>query len=231
MNSFRGRDHYVGRGFPAGKLVVIPNGIDTTYFTPKPDEGLKLRAEWGIGPNEIVIGLAARLDPLKDHETFLRAAAIAAKSRKDLRFVCVGGGVERDSARLESLANGLGLENRVVWAGECNDMPAAYGAMDIATCSSIVEGFPNMVGEAMACGVPCVVTDVGDCARITADTGIVVPPRDPPSLAQAWLQLAARTPAERKALGRRARARIEDEFSVAALGENTLRALRFDSKP
>jgi glycosyltransferase involved in cell wall biosynthesis len=229
INSHRGRERYVGRGFPESKIAVVENGIDTEYFTPQPEAGRALRGEWGIGGGEIVIGLAARLDPMKDHETFLRAAAFAVKSRSDLRFVCVGGGGESDLARLRALGKSLGVP--AVFTGERHDMPAAYSAFDIAACSSTGEGFPNMAAEAMACGVPVVATDVGDCARIVGDAGIIVPPKDPQAMAHAWLRLVALPPAERKALGAKARERIARQFNVGALAEKTLHALRRERAP
>jgi glycosyltransferase involved in cell wall biosynthesis len=224
VNSHRGRERYVSRGFPKSRTVVVENGIDCDYFAPRAEEGRAMRGRWGIGSDEIVVGLAARLDPMKDHETFLRAAALAAKARSDLRFVCVGGGPEAEFARLRALAGSLGVP--AVFAGECHDMPAAYSAFDIAACTSTGEGFPNMVAEAMACGVPVAASDVGDCARIVADSGIVMPPRDPQAMAHAWLRLVALTVAERKALGAKARERVAAQFSVASLAEKTLRALR-----
>lgn len=224
VNSQKGRERYRAQGFPEAKIAVVENGIDTEYFSPRPEDGRALRGRWGVAPGETVIGLAARIDPMKDHETFLRAGGIAALARSDLRFVCVGGGTEADFARLRALAESLGV--RAVFAGECHDMPAAYSGFDIAVCSSMGEGFPNMVAEAMACGVPVVATDVGDCARIIGDTGIVVPARDPQALAQGLLRLLARPVAERKALGARARERIAAEFNLDALAGNTLQALR-----
>jgi len=230
VNSNQGREHYVESGFPERKIVVVPNGVDTDYFAPRPDDARALRRQWGIREGETVIGIAARLDPMKDHETFLRAAALAAQAQGSLRFVCIGGGAETDFARLRALAESLGIGGRVVFAGECHDMPAAYSAFDIAACSSLGEGFPNMVAEAMACAVPVVATNVGDCARIVGDTGAVVPPRDPEALARAFLRLARLPAAERAALGARARARICERFNVAALADNTLRALRGEGK-
>lgn len=223
-NSQKGRELYSADGFPDSKLAVVENGIDTEYFAPRTEEGRAFRGQWGAATGETVIGLAARIDPMKDHETFLRAAGIAALARSDLRFVCVGGGTEKDFARLKALADSLDV--RAVFAGECHDMPAAYSGFDIAVCSSKGEGFPNMVAEAMACGVPVLATDVGDCARIVGDTGAIVAAEDPQALAQGLLRLLALPHAERKALGARARARIAAEFNLDALAGKTLDLLR-----
>lgn len=193
VNSEAGRAHCEAHGYPVDRMVVIPNGVDTEMFRPDPEAGRGLRTDWKIGDKEKVVGLPARLDPMKDHGTFLRAARIAADARSDLRFVCVGGGPEAYRRELERQAGDAGLEERCVWAGARDDMPAVYNAFDVATSTSAFgEGFSNVVAEAMACGTPCAVTDVGDSSRIVGDLGAVVPPRDPVALAAAWLSLLER---------------------------------------
>ncbi|HIK26114.1 MAG TPA: glycosyltransferase [Thermosynechococcus sp. M46_R2017_013] len=151
---------------------------------------------------------------MKGHETFLQAAARLVQTRQDLLFVCVGGRQQKDADRLKALAASLGLENRVIWAGSREDMSAVYSALDIVSSSSFVgEGFANVIAEAMACERPCVVTDVGDSARIVGNIGEVVPPRNPDALAEAMARMLdrmKRTPD----IGRQARARIVAEFSV-----------------
>jgi glycosyltransferase involved in cell wall biosynthesis len=101
--------------------------------------------------------------------------------------------------------------------GPVDNIPRLMSALDIATSSSIVEGFPNVVGEAMASGVPCVVTDVGDCALIVGDSGRVVAPRDPEALAAAWAELLELPDGERLALGAKARERVKDNFSIGSV--------------
>ena len=223
-NSFRGRDDAIDLGFDRATLTVIHNGIDVRDFRPAPEAGAKLRDEWGIAPGEKVIGLVGRFDAKKDHGTFLHAAAIAARERDALRFVCVGDGPAADRRGLEALAQGLGLGDRVVWAGFRRDMSAVYGALDVATLtSSFGEGFPNVVAEAMACGVPCVATDVGDAAFILGDLGRVVAPRNPRALADGWIAALAQesTPAIRS----RRRRRIEETFGLELMIDRTEHAL------
>jgi glycosyltransferase involved in cell wall biosynthesis len=161
-----------------------------------------------------VIGMVGRLDPMKDHSNFLRAAALLSRDRIDLRFVCVGGGPRDYSDRLERLGIELGLEKRLIWEGTRSDISEVYNAFDLATSSSSGEGFPNVVAEAMACGIPCVVTDVGDSAAIVGMLGIVVPPADPERLARAW-DMALRQIEPTTAL--QTRQRIIDEFSLVSL--------------
>ncbi len=225
-NSEAGRAFHVAQGYPERKIAVIENGIDTERFCFDPAGRKRLRGEWKIGAGEMAIGLIARLDPMKDHETFLRAAALLAKEREDVRFVCVGDGPASDRARLQSLATALGLRDHVHWTGTRQDLPAVYSAIDIASSSSFGEGFSNAITEAMSCARPCVVTDVGDSARIVSDTGRVVPPRDPAALANAWREVIALAPEVRAALGKRARQRVVEEFSLARMVERTWEVLK-----
>lgn len=192
-NSFAGKEHVVSQGFPVAKTVVIPNGIDADVFRPDAEAKARLRAEWGVAKHEHLIGLVARLDPMKDHPTFLRAASLLAKERNDVRFVCVGDGPKRYKSELVALARSLDLDRRLNWAGPRSDMLAVYNALDIATSASHYgEGSSNAIGEAMACGTPCVVTNVGDSAKIVGATGEVVKPRDAAELADGWRRLLDR---------------------------------------
>lgn len=221
-NSEAGRTFHAAHGYPPEKLRVIENGIDTDRFRFDSAGRERLRAEWKIGVGEALIGLVARLDPMKDHDTFLRAAALLAQRRADVRFVCVGGGPEKEARRLAALADGLDLAGRLVWAGARRDLPAVYSAFDIASSSSSFgEGFSNAVAEAMACERMCVVTDVGDSARIVGDVGYVVPARNPQALAKGWEAALALPVEERARRGRAARSRIEAEFSLARMIERT----------
>ncbi|HEY5997686.1 MAG TPA: glycosyltransferase [bacterium] len=224
-NSFAGRDYALSRGFSRRNAAVVSNGIDTGRFRPDPEGRRRVRAEWGVNPGARLAGIVGRLDPMKDHGTFLRAAALVLREDPGARFVCVGEGSTPHAEGLRALAAQLGLERALVWAGARSDMPAVYGALDVLALSSRGEGFPNVVGEAMACGVPCVVTDVGDAARIVGAEGIVVPPEDPAALAGGLLRLLAEPADDRRARGARCRERIVQEFPVGALAGATAREI------
>src|SRR5262249_13039612 len=146
------------QGFPADRMIVIPNGIDTERFRVDLDARRRVRAEWCVGEEEKLVGLVGRIDPVKDHPTFLRAAALVRRERADVRFVCVGSGQETHAQALLELAEQLGLQGRVLWTGARHDMPSVYNALDILCSASFVEGFSNSIGEAMSCGVVSVVT-------------------------------------------------------------------------
>lgn len=220
-NSHAGAAWAVSRGFPSARMAVVENGIDTARFHPDATGRTKVRDDWKVSADQRLIGLVARLDVMKDHGNFLGACALLAAWRDELRFVCVGGGSSSYFAELETLAERLGIAGRLIWAGARQDMPAVYCALDIACSSSAFgEGFSNAVGEAMACGVPCVVTDVGDSARIVGEVGEVALPRDADALAGAIARMLNRIE-ENDDIGCQARARILDEFSVERMVSRT----------
>jgi glycosyltransferase involved in cell wall biosynthesis len=218
FNSERGRAFHLSEGFPVEKSMVIYNGIDTDAFRPEREAGRNVRAELGVAATEVLIGHVGRLDPMKDHPTLLRAAALVCRERPDVRFICVGGGAEDYARELRRLSGELGITERVIWAGPRSRMTELYSSLDLFVSSSYSEAFPNVIGEAMACGVPCVVTDTGDSAAIVAETGFVVEPRNPAALCAAIISSLERDRAE---IGRRARARIIENFSVERMRRQT----------
>lgn len=226
-NSKAGRRHAVAQGFPANhRFIVIPNGIDVERFRPYPVLRDAVRAEWGVSPEETLVGIVGRLDPMKDHPTFLEAAAILAGQKQGMRFVSVGAGPPDYAARLREQACRLGLEGKMIWAGPRADLPSVYNALDLLVSSSAFgEGFSNVLGEAMACGVPCIATDVGDAREILGDVGIVVPRCDPEALAAGIMALLDRLSFERASLCRGGRQQISENFSVETLVERTKAAL------
>jgi glycosyltransferase involved in cell wall biosynthesis len=217
-NSRAGRDFASASGFPVRRIEIVPNGIDTDRF--RPDQRLRKvqRRRWGITDEQIAVGVVARLDPMKDHATFLRAAAQAGRKHPQLRFLCIGEGVERP--RLQALSSELGIDKSVAFTGFA-DPAAAFNALDMLCSSSITEGFPNAVAEAMACGVSCIVTDAGDSAQVVGESGDVVPVGDPETLASAILRRAT--------LSTRAtdlsRKFIIENFSLEAMVDRTIRLL------
>lgn len=215
----------VRRGLPATRTIVIPNGIDTDAMAPDPTAGRALRQAWDLD-DHFVIGMAARFDPMKDHAMFLAAAAQFVAQEGDARFVLVGDGPEAYRRALQGQAEALGLAGRVTWAGERTDMRAVYNAFDLASLSSAFgEGFPNVIGEAMACGRPVVATDVGDARAIIGDTGEVVLPGRPDLLCHAWRRMRHRLVDDADGLGRRARARVTDNYSIDLMVQRTETAL------
>jgi glycosyltransferase involved in cell wall biosynthesis len=213
-NSVAGKEFHRSIGYSTNRMMVVPNGIDTDRFKPEHPSGFRLRDEWGIDEETITIGLVGRLDPMKDHTIFLRAVKIFNQEERSVRFVCVGDGKEPYKSEIHFLCSTLGLNSSIIWAGERCDILAVYSALDIVTStSSYGEGFPNVIGEAMACGVPCVVTDVGDSAIIVGETGIVVPPKDPQALADGWRSMLKRLNDKSYSIKVMARARIVSRYN------------------
>jgi glycosyltransferase involved in cell wall biosynthesis len=211
----------ISRGLPADRIAVIMNGIDADAMRTDADAGRAIRRAWGLSGDHFVIGCAARLDPMKDHANLLHAAASFVRENSDARFVCIGDGPAAYRLQLTTLADSLGLADRVLWVRDIGDMTAAYNAFDIATLSSAFgEGFPNMVGEAMACGVPVAVTDVGDVRLITGELGEVVPPKNPDLLCSAWRRLRQRL-AQDPGLRYEARDRIVVNYSLDTMVRRT----------
>lgn len=220
-NSAAGRSFHVAHGYPVDRGLLVPNGIDTHRFSRDRSSGLKVRSEWDVEAEALLVGIVGRLDPMKDHGTFLRAAALVARQRSDVRFVCIGEGSGSHVEGLRALASELGLDDLVTWAGARLDMPAAYSALDLVVSSSAFgEGFANVIAEAMSTSIPCVVTDVGDSADVVADTGWVCPPRDASRLAATILQaISDRVELERRAIA--ARQRIVLHFGCERLVQTT----------
>lgn len=220
-NALAVRAAAIARGIPEERIIVVPNGFDTEAMRPDSAAGRAQRHAWGIPSDRFVIGCIARLDPMKDHATFINAAAQFAQSNPDAHFVCVGEGEASYREKLKHLAQSSCLNGRLFWAGEVADMKAAYNAFDIVTLSSAFgEGFPNVLGEAMACGVPVVATDVGDARLIVDDFGEVSPAGNARLLCAGWMRLRERL-ARDKSLPAAARQFIAESFSVDTMVSRT----------
>lgn len=217
-NSHAGIEQAMKQGLPTEKISVIANGIDIERFKPDPTAGIEVRQEWGLPIEAPLIGIVARFDPMKDHEMFLRAAARLSERRPEARYVCIGDGPEDYVKHIKSQATAFGLGDKIIWPGARRDMPAIYNALDVlALTSSYGEGFPNTLGEAMACGTPCAATAVGDAEMIIGNCGMVVTKGDDDAMAKAWDQLLKETNVECADRRTNCRNRVADTFSVAAM--------------
>jgi len=214
-NSSEARRFHEGLGYRARRFEVIPNGFDTDRFRPDPEARRSVREELGIPQDATVVGHVARFDPMKGHALFIEAAALAEARLSSPHFVLAGRGVDDGNAVLARWLSCSGLDGgRVHLLGERDDMPRLMAAMDVHVSSSLGESFPNAVGESMACGVPNVVTDVGDSAVLVGRTGRVVPPEDPAALADALVELLAAGAPEDSP-----RVRIEKNYSLSTILE------------
>lgn len=214
-NSYYSADQHQKLGFHAGRSIIIPNGFDCQIFRPDPLARSTLRAELGLSESVWLIGNVARYHPMKDHASFIKAAVRLIEQGGDAHFVMVGNGVERSNRELNGLISETGLNDRFHLLGERRDLPAIMNAIDIYTSSSYAtEAFPNVVGEAMACETPCVVTDVGDSARLVSEYGAVVPPSDPVAITDQWLAWINEGREALNLRGRAARQRIKQTFDL-----------------
>ncbi len=205
--------------YAAEKMEVIPNGFDLEQVKPDPDARASVRQELGIPADVPLIGIAARFHPLKDHFNFVSAAVRLHKQMPKVHFLLCGLDITWQNSLLAGWIETAGIRDCCHLLGLRHDMSRLFSGMDIATTASRSEAFPIAIGEAMACGTPCVVTDVGDCALIVGATGIVVAPGNPCALAEAWRNLIEAGPGVRHRLGMAARHRVQQHFSLPTIVE------------
>ena len=218
VNSLAGKRFHEAIGYRPRRWVHIPNGCDTAAFAFNAPGRQSVREEWAVTSDMVAIGLPARYHPMKDHNNFLGAAARLAASRPEAVFILAGPGIDPLNKPLAAAIAAHGLSDRIRLLGNRDDMVRVYSALDIATLSSAFgEGCPNVLVEAMSCGVPCVATDCGDAAEVLGPDSVVVPPRDPQALAAAWERLIASGPAARKTIGAQARNRIVQRYDLGVI--------------
>jgi glycosyltransferase involved in cell wall biosynthesis len=199
---------------------VIGNGFDLQRFQPDAAAKARLCHELHIDPETALVGLVARFDPQKNHFGFIMAAQSVARRFPQVNFILAGRHVDNANAALRDwIAQNDGVA-RLHLLGERHDIPQLTAALDVAvSCSIYGESFPNTVGEAMACAVPCVVTDIGDAAFVAGQSGLTVAPDDTQALAEAILRLLQMSAEERAALGQQARRRMLENFSLPVVAD------------
>jgi glycosyltransferase involved in cell wall biosynthesis len=209
------REVHARLGYPQKKMIVVPNGADLAAFRPDPEARRSVCEELGLRVETPLIGLVARFDLPKDHRTFVQAAGLLHTRVPEAHFILCGDSITRENPQLTGWIDAARVRSRCHLLGRRLDVPRLSAALDVATSSSsFSEAWPLAVGEAMACGVPCAVTDVGDSSVIVGDTGRVVPPKNPQALADAWHGLLTLGPDERTRLGQAARRRMEEHFDL-----------------
>ncbi|QNI52880.1 putative alpha-galactosyltransferase [Synechococcus sp. BIOS-E4-1] len=208
------KDIHISTGYVANKFHVIPNGFELDQFFPDPSSSLGLRAELGLSPQTILVGLIARFDPQKNHLGFIKAAALVNSKLPDIHFVLAGHRVDPFNNELMTAIAAYDLQDHMHLLGRRKDVPFLMASLDVLASSSHGEAFSNVLGEAMSCGVPCVVTDVGDSAEIVGNTGRVVPAGDMVSLGLALVELLSLPSAEKSALGLQARSRVKAHYEI-----------------
>ncbi|MBE0533481.1 MAG: glycosyltransferase [Rhodospirillales bacterium] len=213
-------ESHVRFGYRPDRMVVVPNGFDTAAFLPDPRYRSDVLRELGVGDEAFLVGLVARFDPQKDHATFFAAAARLAHHLPHAHFVLCGEGIDDRNNGLRTLVDAHGLDRQTHFLGLRDGLASFYPALDVlALSSSYGEGAPNVLGEAMSCGVPCVATDIGDAASMIGTTGWIVPCRNADALAAALRNVADMSAAQRRQLGEMARSRIVEEHPINLMVE------------
>lgn len=200
-------------GYATDRAVVVNNGYDLSVFRPDATNGSRVRKEFSVPSDSPFFGCVARDDPFKDHSTLLAGFAMVAQALPEAWLVLVGSGMTPENEHITAQLKQDRIDHRVILAGRRNDVPAIMNAIDVHVLSSTAEAFPNVLSEAMACGTPCAVTNVGDCAIIVGETGEVCEPQNPNALSRAMLDIFGRA-REEPNLSRACRARVTDHFSL-----------------
>lgn len=213
-------DAHAELGYKKQKLLVIPNGYDLTQFKPNQQLGCDVREEFGISKDEFLIGKVGRFDPFKDHANLLNALAALPKQSIAFRCILVGKDLTKENSPLVDQIAQLGLTDKIILAGQRSDIPAVMNALDLHVLSSSSEAFPNVLAEAMACGTPCVTTDVGDALEIVGDASVVCRPRDSLALSKLIQNMFIEYSAHNDAWRQRqldSVKRIEDNYSIQSM--------------
>ena len=201
-------------GYNSKKFYVIPNGIDIERFSPDGLAYTSVRAELSLPIGTPLVGLIARFDSQKNHIGFIDAAAVIYANRTDVHFLLAGAQIDNSNKDLTAAILKNGLSENVHLLGRREDVSRLMASLDVLASSSHGEAFPNVLGEAMACGVSCVVTDVGDCAEIIEGTGRSVAANDMAGLAGAVLEILNLKAEDKKNLSVLARQRVSDKYEI-----------------
>jgi glycosyltransferase involved in cell wall biosynthesis len=212
-------DAHIAMGYDADKIEVIPNGYELALFQHNPEARQRLRAELNLKASIPLIGMVGRFHPMKDHVGLITALKRVVAAGMEFQCILVGVGMDDNNAVLKELIATNGLEKCLQLLGRRDDIPDVMSALDIHVLSSFGEAFPNVLAEAMACGTPCITTDVGDAAIIVGDTGWITPAGQPEVLADAIIQALLEHQNNLAWTERciNARSRIEDNFSIETM--------------
>ncbi len=222
LNSYSSQAFFTKKGLDPSKLTVVPNGIDTNRFCYDHYSGKQFRAKYGIPETAMLIGMVARIDPIKDHVTFLAGAYAFALKYPNTYFLLAGTGSPEYINELKSLSTAVGLGRFLLWTGQVGELGGIYNALDVNTLTSKSESLPNVICEAIACGTPCVSTNVGDCAEVIGEFGQIIPTGDSKSLVAAWETILLKDNKSFVALRETAIANISNNYSMSSMLDATI---------
>lgn len=210
-------------GYKTSKMSVIGNGYDLALLNPNDDLSIRLKTELNIKTNTLLLGMVGRFNPQKDHSSLLTALAMIKDRSSFFKVALIGRDLNSCNSSLNDYIKKLGLEAHLLLLDQRTDMSTVMNGLDIHVLSSSSEGFPNVLAEAMACGTPCVTTNVGDAALIIGDTGWVVPPKNPQALAKAMIEAIdekQNNPQAWQARKQACREQIVNNFSIEKMVES-----------
>lgn len=220
FNSKSGLRDHVDFGYKSGICEVIPNGFNLKLYKPDEKARKSFRNEIHVPQNSRLVGMIGRYDPIKNHEGFIKACSLVAKAQKNVYFVLVGSGNDEMKQKITRWVQESGTREKFFLLGLRQDIARISASLDVLVCPSWGEAFPNVVGEAMACGVPCVVSDVGDSPEIIKGSGIVIPPGNIEALAQGILKIIQLPKKQWQSLSNSARKKITDEYEIGYIGKH-----------
>lgn len=200
-------------GYRRDRCIVIPNGFDLRKFDVPQGTRERVRNELGVDVSILLVATVARMHPQKDYATLARAIAMSERALPEMRFLWVGEGVDTDLG-ISRMLNALGVDDRIIRLGLRKDIPELLSSADIFCMASRSEGFPNALGEAMGCGLPCISTDAGDATLLLKSEDWIAPISDPSALSQLLVRMGGLSGAERRSLGIHNRYRLRENFSI-----------------
>jgi glycosyltransferase involved in cell wall biosynthesis len=224
--SFNAAETHVKAGYSKKKFVIIPNGIDINKYVISAALREKGRSLFNGPQNATFIGNVSRWHPLKDHKTLLSAFAAIVENHPDCLLVLVGKGLDASNEELNAYMQHFNIRDKIILMGPQANLVEIMNGFDLHVLSSVGEAFPNVVAETMACGVPNVVTNAGDAAKIVGNLDVVVPVQDHEKLAVAIGQELARIGINRHLISQQQRERIVDLYSLKPMVENYKRLWR-----
>ncbi len=208
-------------GFCSSKMIVIPNGYDLSSFKPSLELRHLVRKNLGLLESTLVVGVVGRFDPLKDFNNFVQACGLVSRNLSNVKFLMIGKGLDKDNDELDTWIKKTNHPDNFILIGKASPHDL-YAAMDIFCLSSKSEGFPNVVAEAMAMQIPCVVTDAGDAARIVGKLGIIVEPMDAYALFKGLMLMLTMEKQTRQVLGNKGRQLIENQYAISKVHKQYL---------
>ena len=218
-NAHSAKSSHARFGYKSDKIKVIPNGIDCDIFSPSRSLNKKFRSELGIAEDVPIVGMVGRFDSQKNHELFFDAAKLIADIQPRCIFALSGKEIDHENEALKQMIGRRKLTSQTILLGRLDDVPTVMNGIDVLVLSSAGEGWPNVVGEAMACGTPVVSTNVGEAKHIVGDTGVTIESMDASALANGALEIMSLDKASYRELSRRARSRICENFDIEKIAE------------